>query len=151
MCHLLCRIDVHLARKRRLCPAHEPSEHLASLARIVVDGLFTHDDDVDAVRLALDDRLERLGDTKRLRGGRGLGYLDVDRRVGAHGERCAEGLGGFGGADGDDFDGLDGVFEAFANPDCLFHRWDVGLVRHGMVERDKRDTPISSNGFCMMG
>ena len=122
MCHLLCRIDIDLARKRRLCPAHESSEHLPRLSRIVVDGLFSHNHDVDTVRLTLDDRLERLGDTKRLGGGRGLGYLDVDGRVGAHGERCPEGLGGFGGADGDDFDGLDGVLEAFTDPDCLFHR-----------------------------
>ena len=121
MRHLLCRINIHLARKRRLCPTHEPSEHLASLTGIVVDGLFAHNDEVDALRLALDDCLECFGDPKRFGRGRGLGYLDVDGRVGAHGKRCPEGLGGFRGADSDDFDGLDGVFEAFAYPDCFFH------------------------------
>ena len=122
MRHFLGRIDINLARKRRLCPAHEPGEHLARLARVVVDSLFAHDDDIDTLRLAFDDGLERLGDSKRLGGRRGLGYLDMDGRVSAHGERCPEGLGGFRGADGDDFDGLDGVFEAFAYPNCLFHR-----------------------------
>ena len=149
VCHLLCRIDVDFARKRRLCPAHEASEHLASLSRVVVDGLLAHNDDIDAVRLAFDDRLKGLGDTKRLGGGRGLGYLDVDGRVGAHSERCPEGLGGFRGADGDDLDRHDGVFEAFAHPDGLFHRYTKGVCpsANSIGGEGQRDTPISSNGF----
>lgn len=127
--HLLYRIDINLARKRRLCPAHETSEHLACLSRIVVDGLFTHDHDVDAVRLTFDERFERFGDTERFGGGGGFGNLDVDGRVGAHGECCPEGLGRFRWADSDDFDGLDGVFEAFPYLDCLFHRWGGAVIR----------------------
>lgn len=133
-CSLLV-LDIHLASLRRLRPAQQAREHLTRLTLVTIDSLLPEQHQVDV--LLVDNLLQHLRDGKRLQAPIvGVGDVDVERAVGAHGHRRAEGISAFGSARGEsenvlDFEGTLALTETDGLLDREFVEWVERVLNAG--------------------